>query len=547
MSADSGAGPRQGSRLEPAAIGGGAPKGEDQARTGGRGFLLITGAKLWFMVMGAVVTIGLPLFMSQQDFGIYNIVINAGGLLNMVVITGSLQAVSKLVSEQPERSTQVLKRALAVQCLIGVPLALVYILGAGVIAGWFSDPSLAPLLRISGGVTLAYAFYAIFVGYLNGHKAFGRQAMLDVIFSTLKSALIIGLVLGGFGVVGALWGFVGASVLVLLVSMAVAWRFHARGEGGAARVSAEEEDGAGRQLVRYILWVMLYTFCIFGVLRTDLFLLKAMIGAQESGAQLANQVAGVYGAVQYVSRLPFQAVIAVTFVVFPMLSRATFSQDHEATRLYIGTTLRYSLILVSLLSAIIAGNARDIVLALYGEGYQDGVLALMVLGVATVGYALFYIATTMITGSGKPEVSAGVAAATLLATVGLNAALIHGQVGQGLSQGSLCLAASAATAVAMVLGFGMALLYLRARYQARLGWLTVGRVSLACLAVVGFLTLAQAPQEMGRMLRLGVVVGKSALAGALFLLVLWVTREFGAQDKDRLLRVFRRRKAGGGA
>jgi O-antigen/teichoic acid export membrane protein len=324
------------------------------------------------------------------------------------------------------------------------------------------------------------------------------------------------------------------------------WRFQA---SGAARSSTapQEEGDTGRQLVRYILWVMLYTFCIFGVLRADLFLLKAMVGAEAGGAELSNQVAGVYGAVQYVARLPFQAVIAVTFVVFPMLSRATFSQDHEATRAYIGTTLRYSLILVSLLSAVIAGNARDIVLALYGEAYLDGVLALMVLGVATVGYALFYIATTMITGSGKPEVSAGVAAGTLLVTVGLNAALIHSQVTGQISQGALCMAASAATAVAMVVGFGMALVYLRGRYQARLGWLTVGRVLLACLAVVGFLQVAQAPEGTGRVLLLGWVVGKSALAGALFLVLLWLTREFGVQDKDRLMRVFRRREAGGAA
>jgi O-antigen/teichoic acid export membrane protein len=526
---------RQGSRLEGSEAAASAP-GEDKARASGRGFLLITGAKLWFLVMGTAATVGLPLFMGASDFGIYNVVVNAGGLLNMVVITGTLQAVSKLVSERPSRGLEILRRAALVQCVVGVPLALAYILGAGVVAGWFADPSLAPLLRITGGVVLAYAFYSILVGYLNGRKAFGRQAALDVVFSTLKTALIIGAVLGGFGVVGALWGFVAAAVAVLGVAAAVVWRFLARHPASAQDGEGGGQDG--KQLVRYLLWVMVHTFCVNGVLRADLFLLKAMVGAQAGGQELSNLVSGVYGAMQNVSRVPFQAVIAVTFVIFPMLSEATFAQDHEAARAYIRGSLRYSLILLALLSAVIAGNAQEIILALYGEGYLSGAWALMILGVATVGYALFHIATTMLTSAGRPEAAVGISALTLALTVGLNGGVIWLLLGRG--QEVLALGAGAATAAAMVAGFGAAMASLWARYRAGLPLGSAARVLVASAAVVALLWLLRPEEALGRGLTLAMVAVKAALGAGVFVGVLALLREFTEEDRARLRRVLRR-------
>jgi hypothetical protein len=51
--------------------------------------------------------LGLPIFFgSAEQFGVFKVVTEAIGLLNMVMITGTLQAVSKLVSEQPDRANR---------------------------------------------------------------------------------------------------------------------------------------------------------------------------------------------------------------------------------------------------------------------------------------------------------------------------------------------------------------------------------------------------------------------------------------------------------
>lgn len=510
------------------------PGKDDAARVAGRGFVMITGAKVVFMVMGTAVTIGMPLLgLTPEQFGDYNTIIAAVSLLNMVVITGTLQAVAKLVSETPAAAGDIVRRAALLQLCFGVPVAGAYVLCAPLIAGAFSDPSLTPLLRVSGLITLAYSFYAVFVGYFNGRKLFGKQAALDATFSTTKTVLMLGLVIAGYGVAGAVWGFAAAASIIVFVAAALF------GLSRSREATSERSDAGGR-LVGYLLTIMFYTFCIYGVLRADLFIVRALTAAgvsTEAGALMA----GIYGGIQYMARLPFQAVIAVTFVVFPLISAATFNADVEATRGYIRGTLRYSLILTVLLSAVVAGNASELVAGMYGADYGAGVLALQVLTVATVGYSLFYIATTMITGAGQPALSAAVAFATLLVTGAANYLAVDAAVAAGASVETIMVTGAVATAASMLLGFGLAVGVLLWKYRAGLPWATLARVTLAGTVVAVLCSIAQTPVATSRLLQLLAAVGKGGVAAALFVGMLFAMRELGSDDLARVRRVVGRK------
>ncbi len=52
---------------------------------------------------------------------------------------------------------------------------------------------------------------------------------------------------------------------------------------------------------------------------------------------------GNYEALRTFALLPYQALLVVTFVIFPLVSRATFAADREATRAYVSQTMRYAL------------------------------------------------------------------------------------------------------------------------------------------------------------------------------------------------------------
>ncbi|HNU69179.1 MAG TPA: hypothetical protein PKG82_08515, partial [Myxococcota bacterium] len=63
-------------------------------RQAGRGFFLITGAKLWFLLTATFTSLAFPrLFGDQVLFGQYRVVSGLLNVVTMVVITASVQAV----------------------------------------------------------------------------------------------------------------------------------------------------------------------------------------------------------------------------------------------------------------------------------------------------------------------------------------------------------------------------------------------------------------------------------------------------------------------
>lgn len=560
----------------------------ETAKKTGRGFLVITGAKMWFMVTGAVIQLGLPIFLgSPEKFGVFKIVTEAISLINMVMITGTLQAVSKLVSEQPHAARRVVNQALKLQLALGLPIAALYAVGSPWIAEQFNDPSLTNMIRLSSLIIAFYAFYAIFVGYLNGVKEFVRQASLDITFATLKMVGIVGLVLLGFGVGGAVAGFVGAAGIICLVSGV--WVFKLMRTHADRFPPEAEKEGAPKdafkRLLGYLVLIMAYTFALNGLMRADLFVLKSVtseVPAHLAGAEslfnlLSSKFAGFYGAVLNIARIPYQGVIAVTFVIFPLISESTFKKDRAQTQSYINDTFRYCLLLIAGVGMLLALNADSIIAGLYSSEYQAASTALGILSISIIFFALYYVATTIIIGAGRPSVAVVIMAVSLLMSVGLNwwfvndvhettvAALdwtplvveqatsaqeaVHNAVamaqnrvdlaGPYLLEGATYMeAAATATTIAMFVGFLLSLLWLWHTYKAAAPPLTVVRILAAVGALYGVDYLIELPAEWvteyGKIVFLGIVAGKMAAMGLVFLVVLFVLREFGEKDFERI-------------
>lgn len=549
--------PRAGAREPAAAEAAAAPRApEDDARVAGRGFLFITFAKLWFMGTGAVISLGLPRLLGDPAlYGDYDVVNRFITILNMVMIAGTIQAVSKAVSERDGVAGAVRRTALLAQMFVGAPLAVAVFLAADRIAAEaFNDPALATYFRIASLVTLFYSFYAVFVGLCNGTKRFFTQAALDVTFSTMKMTAMVVLVLLGLGVMGAFAGFAGAALAVTFIALVVT-----RGIRGAV------EPVPLRRVLLFMLPVMLYTFLQNGLLQADSLLLKALkhdplvahfaspfgrlrmallggplglaVPAGDAAAPLLDAFAqhgtstltGVYGAAKNLATLPYQAIIAITFVVFPMISRATFEADRERTRAYITQTFRYTLILLALAVVALVGASEEVIRVLFGPAYLFGDPALAVLLVSIVAFALFHVANAIVTSAGRP----GVAALIGGVTVALNLLLLWLFLGwSGLATSAL-VAAALATLVSMFVGFALVAGWIVLRFRALAPPATIARVLLLGAAVAWGARLIPLHGLVG-------LAAKAGVAAVAFAVGLVVTREFGAADLARLRRVFAR-------
>ncbi len=532
----------------------------DDARVAGRGFLLITLAKIYFVLTSTVVNIGLPrLLKDPAAFGDYRVVSALISIINMVMITGTIQAVSKLVSENEALAGGVKWKAVRVQALIGGPLFLAVFAFADPIATYvLNDPDLGGYIRVASSVVLFYSFYAIFVGLFNGLKRFKGQAGLDITFSTLKTALIVGLVLSGFGVLGSFVGFAAAAAIVLVISVVATRRIR----GGRA---ADVPTG---RMARFMLEVMGYTLLVNVLLQLDVILVKALkyepfaswftgsAGRLQLGfaldalglrldalsdasqpvaafaAHATSTLSGYYGAVKNVATVPYQAIISITFVIFPLLSQATYTDDIERSRTHIRQTFRWSLILVSAAVVAIGTSARPLTAILFGQGYTIGSLTLVLQLAAAVFFSLFFVANTLITASGKPRTALFVGAFT----VALNAVALVTMLALSGPWQEAMEAAAVATLVAMALGFGAAAWLIRRRFGALMSPATALRVLVAAALAIGAGLVLPGSS-------LAAVLVRAVLAGVVFLGALFVLREFRAADLANVKRIIGRKAA----
>lgn len=500
---------------------------DDETRTAGRGLLWVTSGKVFFIVTAYAVALVLPrVFGSEEVFGLFSVAFGAAAMLNAVLISSTLQTVSKLVSEDEGHAPQVLRRTLLLQLGVGGVIGGALVAGAPVLATHvFRNDAFAPLIRVSAVVVIAYALYAALVGYLNGYQKFARQAQLDMSFSVLRTAGLIGGAALGLGAIGAMGGFAAAAVVILLVALGIV----GVGRSGGQGVS-------WRRLLAFLAPIWLYQAALQGMLQIDLQVLHyvatgmASDAGAEDPAAVADALSGVYRGAQTFAFIPYQLILSVTFVVFPFVSRATTLGDEAAARRYISNALRFSLLVLLAIATPIAGAAEGVLRIAYPQGYLLGAAALEILVFGQVAFALFVIAATILAGGGRPRIAAGVAVASLAIVMASVGALL---AALGIEGDRALVATAIGTSIGTTLALAVIALMVYRAFGTFLPPLSALRSIVAGAAGFG---VARVIPHASALSALGALIGGFAAYG----LVLVITREIGPSELEALRRVLRR-------
>src|SRR5688572_18687067 len=104
-------------------------------KSAGRGVLYIAFAKFYFMVAGAIIEFRLPAILSRVVYGAYGSVASTISPVNNVLVTGSIQAVSRFTSQKPETARMVQHAGLRMHLFVGLPIALLFVASAPLV-GW---------------------------------------------------------------------------------------------------------------------------------------------------------------------------------------------------------------------------------------------------------------------------------------------------------------------------------------------------------------------------------------------------------------------------
>jgi stage V sporulation protein B len=489
----------------------------------------IAGAKSYFIVTSYAVQLLLPrIFGEAKEFGLYSATMSGIAILTNVLIVATIQSVSKFVSEDESRAEVALRQGLRIQALVGGVLALAVFILAPLIARALLDDQLTPLLRVASVVVFAYALYAAAVGSLNGRHLFGKQARLDVAFSTLRTTGILGGAALGLGAIGAVAGF--ATAASIIVTIALLWVGFGRAGGPGEKINR-------RRWLGFMAPIWTYQICLNGILMIDLQVLKrtateiALASAETSvlAVDLANQYVGYYRAAQTFAFVPYQLIISLTFIVFPMISKATSLGNDTAARSTIQHAMRLSLLLLLLVAAPVSGAAEGVMRIAYPDDYLVGGSALEILIFGVAAFALFAVAATAISGAGKPTLAAAIAGVSLVTVIVANRLLMM-RAGLGVE---LLEAAATGTTIGMAVAMLLSGWAVRSQFGVFIPLATWLRAAVA--AGAGYWTASAIPHDSAPEAVLALAAGFAATLAALAM-----SRELSADDWRALRRVVRR-------
>jgi len=423
-----------------------------------RGAIAIGAAKAWFLVVGLLQNVLLPVAIGQGGFGAYKRALAFVNVVNNVIVVASIQAVSRAVASAPGRDRRAtMLRATAIQAAIGLGLGTSFYLAVPLIVLHQRAPHLAAPLRTLAGILVAYGIYAPIVGALNGVRAFGSQAALDATYSTLRTGLSVAVGwffvtrLAGDGALGASVGFLTASIAIV----PVAWIL--------ARVVRDDDTHGGapfapRAHVAFLVGLLAMQAFQALLLQVDLMMigraatLRALEGglAEVEARAFADRIAGLYAQAQAFGLVPYQLLIAASFVLFPTVAAARARGDHDAIAREVSRGGAATLVVAGALVAALGGTPLAVLRFAFGSGGGDAlpvamaVPILRVLAIAHGATAIATLGTTLVAASGRGRLAAGLSA--IVATCAVVGVAI------GVKSAPSLMALGVATAIGLCVG-----------------------------------------------------------------------------------------------
>ncbi|OYR50330.1 polysaccharide biosynthesis C-terminal domain-containing protein [Halorubrum sp. Ea8] len=336
-------------------------------------------SKIVMSFSGFVATIVLTRTLGQERYGAYVVVLS---VLAWVAIAGNLglsPAIKKRVSEADDGN----------YIISGVIVQLIlYAIVAACL--WIARPYLNAYMEIDATailiLLLAVKLATDFIqSVLDGQHLVHISSLLSPIEWTSRSVVQIALVLSGLGVVGAFAGYVVGALVAVVIGMYFASfdpSLPSRRDFDRLRSYAQ---------FSWLASVKGRTFLSMDTLVLAVFVSNSVIAVYEIAWNLASLFA-IFGS-------------SVSRTLFPEMSRISSAEgaSDEIAELF-RISLAYSglFIIPGLIGAVIVG---DVVLTIYGSGFQTGYYILLILTFARLLYGYQGQFLTVLDGVNRPDLT----------------------------------------------------------------------------------------------------------------------------------------------
>ena len=174
--------------------------------------------------------------LQPADYGLYAM---SGVVLGLLNLLNGYSLASGLI-RQPSVTRLEIRQLFGMLLLLNLGLAALQLAAAPLIAAWYRQPEVAPILRVQALLYVATPFIALAYALLAREMEFARQARVNIGSSLAGAAVALGAALAGWGVWTLVWApvalFAVRAVGMTLAARSLVWpSFRFGGAGALAR------------------------------------------------------------------------------------------------------------------------------------------------------------------------------------------------------------------------------------------------------------------------------------------------------------------------
>ncbi len=459
----------------------------------GKGILYLTVSQVVFAATGFLLHIGIARILGVEAYGIYGIIMSFLGITYSVYMPGIQTAVSKFTAEDINKADSVLKAGVKLQMALSVVLiALIFVLAPN-IASFLKDSSLTSFIRLASLIIIPTALNTVYIASLSGVRIFVKQAVSVIWQSVIKLLLLFLIIFLGFKIKGVLIGLIVSTTIGMFIS-----RYF-------CKFKKINERFEIKKLLVFATPVLLYVFCLTSIAGLDLLFVKSILQS--------NREAGLYTSASNISKFPFILFSSFSTVLLPSISRAYFLNDIELFKKYTNQSLRYLLLLMFPIVAILSATSGGIIEIFYSNKYSGAASALSILLFGGAFSIILSILGSVIIGCDKPKTMMYITLILLPLDIILNKFLIPLYRLDG---------AATATAITFLFGTLMAGIYIYYKFKTLMGLLSFFKISLAS-AIIYFISIKFSVAGIA-------VFGEYLILFILYILLLFLFKEIKKED-----------------
>ncbi len=377
-------------------------------KTLGLSFIFLVFAEFIYNISAYIIKFGLGHTLDVSEYGRYSIVITFTTMLIVLVGRGIPTAMNKRISEQPNNWNRILgikKTASKLQLFIILSVTALFFLFSPLIAIFFGDTSLTSLFRLSSLLIPSFALSSFHVAYFNGLKTFKIMTVLKSSRGLFRGIFIVS---GAFlyGLKGAIIGAILAPIMVYLVAILLDTFLIKKPS------NTEIIDYKSKNLMSYA--YKFITFLLFYELftRIDLYLIKFFLHD--------DRLTGLYDSAMTTALIPYYGVFALTFILFPTISKLTANNENKKIKKLLLQILIFLLISLSSASTILALFSKSIINLLFGPNFSDAGFLVPLMTGGTFFGTIFYIFASVLNGAGHTKTTSTIVMISLIISIVLN-------------------------------------------------------------------------------------------------------------------------------